>query len=1102
MKFSHILFTILICIFFPIKIIAQIDLATESLKTKYSRVQYNKECGGWYFLSYQKDGQTLYGFADVNGNVVASDASKYELFPGYIKLYLIDEAQKSKHDQWIIDMRQYNTDYTEYQRIKAKHENEIAAYNAKVRAAKNEAQNIYNQQRQAAINAAKRRQAAQQQSQKNTSIFGAILGGVNNALEITNAANSVQYEPILNQVLANRGLTVPPSAPYNPEPTKPVEPSSGYYWASYPLRQPSNYSNINFNQISDGTGFADVAENGKWGLVDAYFNEIIPCTNNSKVYSNSFNKNRHKIYINGKYGVIDSKGQFILQAQYNSIEQEGSNFIVQIGGKKGILDNNGQEITPCQFDFIEKSNGYLLCCIAGKWGCYTSDFQELYPCQFQKIRFEKINNKLVLLTQQRGLWGTVDFQTGKDILPNKYSDIKKFSLYNKEVLSVSKNGKYGLYTLSGVLLLPCEYSFISVTKIGLENILFVKKGNASGYYNLNGIPIISEDHGFDNIDYKGNYFIDKKNGKMGVCSSYGEILINCEYASLYYDNNLRGFIAEKKDNYNISQYGVLSIIGQEMVPFTHNKISYKKGNNYFDIGYYKNYGAIDFEGNIIAEKCKHSSDVPKKVAKYIKKNKKNNKADINESYLRVTEMMNVAINNYIKKIDEIAKERATFSYYAQNYVERIINDWQCRGEFEKAESYKQRVNNETRKQKIYTLTKDAQDQYIKIHEQGLKPDNIYIIGDYDTEHEVYRIRSSYAGKDILVPVNIDDASEFKTNFNSIKKKPTFFIENDHVSVPEYSFTMPNGNVYKYNNKASLTYSIAQVEYKFDDITLDGNIANNNYQGGKQTFSTTSITLGTSDVDVMIPQTDITRENVFAIIIANENYEREKNVEFAYNDGMIFKDYCIKTLGVPSENVHFHPNATLNDMRFAINWIKDVSKAYNGKARFILYYAGHGVPDDGQKDAYLLPIDGFSSDFSTGYKLSSLYETLGNISAEKVTVFLDACFSGAQRNGEIMASTRGVAIRTHIEKPKGNVVIFSAASNSETAHPYKEKSHGLFTYFLLKKLQSERGNVNLGDLIDYIKTEVPKVSIRINKKTQTPTVSTSDNIINSWRESNI
>lgn len=254
----------------------------------------------------------------------------------------------------------------------------------------------------------------------------------------------------------------------------------------------------------------------------------------------------------------------------------------------------------------------------------------------------------------------------------------------------------------------------------------------------------------------------------------------------------------------------------------------------------------------------------------------------------------------------------------------------------------------------------------------------------------------------------------------------------------------------------------------------------------------------ADVDENLPTTTTINDNTFAVIIANEHYQDVASVPYANNDGAIFAEYCKKCLGLPATNVHLVKNATLNNMKREINWLKQVSDAYKGSAKIIIYYAGHGIPDETTRDAYLLPVDGLGTDISTGYSLQALYATLGDLHAKSITVFLDACFSGSMRDGSMIASARGVAIKAKSSAPKGNMVVFSAASGDETAYPYKEKEHGLFTYYLLKKMQLSKGNLSLGELQNYISGEVTKRSIVVNGKSQTPTVLSSVNVGDSWK----
>lgn len=255
----------------------------------------------------------------------------------------------------------------------------------------------------------------------------------------------------------------------------------------------------------------------------------------------------------------------------------------------------------------------------------------------------------------------------------------------------------------------------------------------------------------------------------------------------------------------------------------------------------------------------------------------------------------------------------------------------------------------------------------------------------------------------------------------------------------------------------------------------------------------------SDVDFDIPMANNISNNTFAVVISNEKYQMEKAVQYAENDGKTFADYCRKTLGLPEKNVHFVTNATLNNIKHEIKWLQDVITVYNGDAKIIFYYAGHGIPDEQNKSAYLLPIDGYGSDVTTGYALEDLYKALGSLPSKSVTVFLDACFSGAKRDGEMLASARGVAIKVKQATPVGNIVVFSAAQGDETAYPYKEEEHGLFTYYLLKKLQETKGDVTLGELGDYIKTQVERQSIVINGKLQSPSIVSTATIANSWKK---
>ncbi len=165
---------------------------------------------------------------------------------------------------------------------------------------------------------------------------------------------------------------------------------------------------------------------------------------------------------------------------------------------------------------------------------------------------------------------------------------------------------------------------------------------------------------------------------------------------------------------------------------------------------------------------------------------------------------------------------------------------------------------------------------------------------------------------------------------------------------------------------------------------------------------------------------------------------------------------------------------------------------------IIYYCGHGISDEITNSAYIIPTDGNGKDMSTCYSLNKLYTTFAKTKAARVTYFMDACFTGASKEGSMLVAARGVAREPKKETLGGKSIVFSATSADETAMAYKEKQHGLFTYFLLKKLQETKGDVNYVDLQAYILHNVKRESFLTNEKPQTPIVATSPAIKDSWK----
>lgn len=443
-----------------------------------------------------------------------------------------------------------------------------------------------------------------------------------------------------------------------------------------------------------------------------------------------------------------------------------------------------------------------------------------------------------------------------------------------------------------------------------------------------------------------------------------------------------------------------------------------------------------------------------------------------------------------------------FTLFAQNYIEKEINQWQQKDPFETIDEYTQRVTEETRNEKVKELMSVAKQEYLAKYQKQVRRSD-FSLQPYDAENGVFLINSKYG--DIILPVarENNEARQFASNWMSVRiENPVLDIAGDELIIRSMNFVAPNGKAYSYSDKDEAKYTQADIKLQFNDIDYAGlgNVTNGE---GRQKVNVQKqkVIVGESDIDVGIPETKNVRSKTFAFIIGNENYQAVTSVPFALNDARSMKDYFHKTLGIPDNNIRLYEDATFGKILGCVRDIKSIASAYNGDIDIIFYYAGHGIPDEKSKSAFLLPIDADGTQTDACYSIGRLYTELGQLGAKSVLVMMDACFSGSQRGDGMIASARGVALKVKPDEPQGKMVTLSAATGEETAYPYEEKQHGMFSYFVMKHLQNTKGKTTLGALADYVMTQVRQQSVVINHKSQTPTVNASSDA-SDWRRWNM
>lgn len=688
--------------------------------------------------------------------------------------------------------------------------------------------------------------------------------------------------------------------------------------------------------------------------------------------------------------------------------------------------------------------------------------------QAQKINW---NNVGPFPIEEKGgiIFYNIDGEKCSDILYDKDQDdryiIRDYNLY-----PVKKNGLWGCINHEGKQIIPCEYNH-ELCPIIIEGEVYIPITNRStglrGVLNAYGktiIPCEYKDIEILEYSYPKKYhllFVQNVNGKWGAINAKGEIVI-----PIIYDEPQSG----KPSNLGLvffrkgDKWGGFNENGKNVLPFIFNYSAQQPmftNQSVIVQTTNKTWFACDKNGN----KKKLNIDSQDAFNIYPDDN-----ILIAHTPGKGDALFDVASNKYVS---------GRFYQIALGYQRKFV------ALIETTNGYKAFIIND-KGQRISSHEYD-EIHYLHYGYIEVKKDGKYGVIDYNDR--------------IIIPFeyeNFNDINTLTPNLFSVRRNGREGVVNsNNQNVVDFLY-----DGIAFDEKTKLIEITKDNKYNFLDNkwNLGTSWVNDRLNREIEKYHYL-YSIEKSDVDENIPYNSTKNYDTYVVIIANENYDESNisKVQFANNDGKSFHDYCTNTLGIPLKNIKYIEDATFNQIRCSINWISNIVKVQEKQPNIIFYYSGHGVPDETSRNAFLLPSDGLANDSQSGYSLDLLYKQLGELHTNKTIVFLDACFSGTTREGKMISmDSKGVTIKSRPVQPKGTMVVLSAAQGDETAYPYKKMKHGMFTYFLLKKLQETKGDASLGDLESYINKQVRQNSVVENGKIQTPTVSVSDKMSLIWK----
>lgn len=333
-------------------------------------------------------------------------------------------------------------------------------------------------------------------------------------------------------------------------------------------------------------GLIEANRNGKKGLLNSDGSDL------SAFVYNDIGEFRNGLAVasyQGSYGVIDTKGNWVITPYNDQIEILGDIIRLKQGSEWKLVDLNGRELIrsynklfPLPIGHGKKSNDGFAIYDANYslWLEHTYDsiqviHEDLYSLNRDGLFFffkpsDELSFALdsgvievgqfsegLIPVLKDGQWGQVD-EEGKLRIANRYEAIQSFY---EDLAGVKLIGKWGFINKKENLIVQPIYDQVSPFHKGLSVTL---KDGKYGLINQSGKLILAED--FTSIDRHNDYIILNSNGVFGLADAKGKLIRSPQYDR----------ITALTDNYFLIERdglkGVINLSGKDVIPLSYEAI--------------------------------------------------------------------------------------------------------------------------------------------------------------------------------------------------------------------------------------------------------------------------------------------------------------------------------------------------------------------------------------------------------------------------------------------------------------------------------------------------------------------------------------------------
>lgn len=283
---------------------------------------------------------------------------------------------------------------------------------------------------------------------------------------------------------------------------------------------------------------------GKW-IVSPEFGEILKFVDGFAITT------KH-----GKKGVIDAKGNVVIDNIYDQIKRDDDYFEIELKKKSGLADKTGKVVLPPKYEFcmvrkdglfsIKSKKGYGLADLKGKEIIKPDldsqpEFDSTGYARIEKDgKYGWVDRKGAFLTDSffddtlgfsegmaavktDGLWGFID-ETGNMVIEPQFDVVRNFQ---NGVSTVGISGHWGLISKSGEWLTEPKFDEIKEFAEGVAPAkIFNLKARSSkwGFIDESARFVIEPE--FDDLEsFNGPFARAKADGKWGIIGKDGKWLV-------------------------------------------------------------------------------------------------------------------------------------------------------------------------------------------------------------------------------------------------------------------------------------------------------------------------------------------------------------------------------------------------------------------------------------------------------------------------------------------------------------------------------------------------------------------------------------------------